>query len=200
MAKGDFPVLYTFDERWGYMTFGDGILGVTGSGPVALSIASMGLSGTTANGPDVVAKAVIAAKLATGASGMDDAFLTNHASEVGLSATSLEVSSDGLYYPLTDGTPVLVKLKANSGIGSASAHWALIAALNSDGSVSLIDPSSAVASSHTWSIGTIADAADSAFMLLPSSGEYDSGGASDDTSYDDSSWDDSSWDETSEEG
>lgn len=171
VPQGEYPKLYTFDPRWGYATYADGIIGSTGSGPVALSIASMGLSGKTTYDPATIAQAVTSAKLASGTTGMDDSFLTNHASEAGLAATSVEASSDGIYIPLAeDGVPVVIKLKSDSGIGSNNAHWAVVISLNSDNSVTVYDPTSAIATSHTWSLGAVASKTDTAYSVTAAAG------------------------------
>ena len=165
VTQGTYPQLYTFDTRWGYLPYADGIMGVTGSGPVALSMAAMGLTGKNTYDPATIAQAVTAANLASGTTGMDDSFLSNHASDAGVEATSIEASSDGLYSGISDETPVLIKLKADSGIGSASAHWALITSLNSDNSVTVYDPTSALATSHSWSLGAVSSRTDTAYTL-----------------------------------
>jgi hypothetical protein len=171
VPQGEYPKLYTFDPRWGYATYADGIIGSTGSGPVALSIASMGLSGKTTYDPATIAQAVTSAKLASGTTGMDDSFLTNHASEAGLAATSVEASSDGIYIPLAeDGVPVVIKLKSDSGIGSNNAHWAVVISLNSDNSITVYDPTSAIATSHTWSLGAVASKTDTAYSVTVAAG------------------------------
>ena len=165
VPQGEYPMLFTYDARWGYMNYADGILGVTGSGPVALSMASMGLSGKTTYDPATIAQAVTSDKLANGTTGMDDSFLANHAVEAGLNATSVEASSDGMYTPLAEDQPVLIKLKSDSGMGASSAHWALIISLNADNSITVYDPTSAIASSQPWSLGAVANRTDTAFAL-----------------------------------
>ena len=170
VTQGEYPKLYTFDPRWGYLPYSDGIVGVAGSGPVALSMGAMGLTGNSAYDPATLAQAVAAANLASGSAGMDDSFVTNHGSEAGVTATSIEVSSDGLYLALSESQPVLVKIKADSGIGTSYAHWALVAQLNSDNSINVYDPTSVEASSHSWSLGAIANRCDTAFSLTAASG------------------------------
>ncbi|MBR3234070.1 MAG: hypothetical protein IKG11_00470 [Atopobiaceae bacterium] len=199
VTTGDFPVLYTFDERWGYLPYADGIAGVTASGPVAVSMASMGLSGKNNYDPATIIQAVAAANLASGTTGMDDSFITNHAADAGLAATTCEASSDGIYSALSDGAPVLIKLKADSGIGSESAHWALITQLNSDGSITVNDPTSAVASSHTWSLGAVSSKADTAYSLEASSGSSSSSGSKSSSSDSDDEEDYSGYDEEEDE-
>lgn len=170
VTQGEYPKLFTFDERWGYATYADGVIGVTGSGPLSLSMASMGLSGKTTYDPATIAQAVTAANLASGSTGMDDSFLTNHSSDAGVSSTTVEVSSDGLYNALAEEHPVVIKLKADSGIGLSGAHWALITQLNSDNSIQVYDPTSAIASARPWSLGTIASRIDSAYSLSSAAG------------------------------
>lgn len=165
VVTGDYPTLYTFDGRWGYASYGEGTVGSLGSGPVALSMASMGLSGKATYDPSTIAQAVVAAKLDSGTTGMDDAFVTNHAAEAGVTATSVEASSDGMYNPIVEGQPVLIKLKSDSGVGSSSAHWALITGLNSDNSVNLHDPTSVSTSTRPWSLGALSSRSDTAYAL-----------------------------------
>lgn len=197
--EGAFPLLYTFDKRWGYAEYADGIVGVTGSGPVTLAMAAIGLTGNTNYDPTTIAQAITKAKLATGSSGMDDSFLVNHASDAGLSATVIEASSDGIYLSIAENIAVAVKLKADSGIGASYAHWALITQLNSDNSITVYDPTSAIASSHTWSLGAVAARCDTAYSLSSASGTSSTTGTGDtDESYD-NSYDESYDTESSEE-
>ena len=58
VTQGTYPLLYTFDTRWGYIPYADGIIGVTGSGPVALSMGAMGLTGKNTYDPATIAQAV----------------------------------------------------------------------------------------------------------------------------------------------
>ena len=170
VPTGDYPTLYTFDARWGYAAYGEGTVGSLGSGPVSLAMASMGLSGKADFDPSVIAQAVVAAKLDTGTTGMDDAFVTNHAAEAGVTATSVEASSDGMYNPIVEGQPVLIKLKSDAGVGASTAHWALITGLNSDNSVNLHDPTSVDTSMRPWSLGALSSRTDTAYALTVATG------------------------------
>lgn len=168
--KGEYVQLYTFDKRWGYLPYGDSIVGVLGSGPVSMSMASFGLTGKTTYDPSTVAAAVTSAKLDSGTSGMDDVFPTNHAADAGLVASALEVSTDTIYSSVAEmGQPVLIRLKSDSGVGSALAHWALITKLNDDNSITINDPTSVAASSHSWSLGALTARTEAAFSLSAAS-------------------------------
>ena len=170
VVRGEYPQLYTFDERWGYAVYADGIMGITGSGPVALSMASMGLSGKTTYEPTVVAQAISAANAATGATGMDDSFLTSHGNDAGVVATAIESLSDGISAAVNEKAPVIVKLKASSPIGNSAAHWVLVTGANEDGTLKVSDPTSAKASALPWPTNTVAVSADSAYSLAAAAG------------------------------
>ena len=183
LATGEIPLFYTYDPRWGYVAYADGIIGVTGSGPTALSMAAMGLTGKNTYDPASVAASITSSNLASGTTGMDDSYLTGHAGDVGLAATGVEASSDGIYNPISEGQLVIIKLKSDSGVGSAMAHWALIIGINPDNSVTVYDPTSSYASTHSWSLGAISSRTDTAYALTAgtstgtsgdtASGEYD---------------------------
>ena len=171
VTRGEYPKLYTFDEHWGYAVYADGVMGITGSGPVSLSMASMGLSGKTTYEPTVVAQAVTAANAATGATGMDDSFLTSHGSDAGVVATAIEgIADGGIATAAGENQPVIVKLKSSSPIGNGSAHWILVTGANPDGTLNISDPTSAIASAQPWAAGAIATAADSAYSLAAAAG------------------------------
>jgi biopolymer transport protein ExbD len=165
IPQGEYPTLYTFDTRWGYAPYADGMIGSIGSGPVAISMASMGLTGQTTQDPATVAALISAANAATGVSGMDETYLLEHLSDVGLAAAVADPSSEGMYIPLVENLPVIARVRENSGIGSNLSHWILITKLNDDNSISLNDPTSAIASSHSWSLGAVAAQTEAAYQI-----------------------------------
>ena len=134
---------------------------------------------------------------------MDDAFVSNHGTEAGVTATGLEASSDGIYGYVAEGQPVLIKLKADSGVGSASAHWALIISLNSDNSITLHDPTSVYATEHPWSLGALSSRTDTAYVLTAAAGTTGGAPTTDDAAAAGTDTADDSYDAeqgTSEEG
>jgi hypothetical protein len=80
------------------------------------------------------------------------------------------------------GVCALVRLKAN--FTSPYAHWALVCALNENGSLTLHDPTSATASSREWAPGTVASNAELLYSLTEGETTVGSaeGGAEEDAS------------------
>ena len=56
VTDGKIPLFIQWDERWGYKTYGDDFLAVTGCGPTALSMVCVGLTGNLNMNPYAVAK------------------------------------------------------------------------------------------------------------------------------------------------
>lgn len=54
--QGEVPLLFQWDQRWGYDAYGDELIGVAGCGPTCLSMAYIYLTGDTAKNPRVMAE------------------------------------------------------------------------------------------------------------------------------------------------
>lgn len=177
VEKGSYPLLFNWDSRWGNVDFGDGALGVTGSGPTSLAMAYMGLTGKTNQTPATIAKAIADAGADSGDTGMATSFFDKGISTVGLSITSMEVSKDNLHSILGNGSPALVQVKDDS--LTASAHWILVIGYGNDGSLVVYDPTSSAVSSHSWDAGTISSSA-SALYSVAAASQGDTGDGSSD--------------------
>jgi hypothetical protein len=165
VKQGTYPQLLDWDSRWGNVSYAGSVLAVTGSGPTSLSIAYMGLTGKSDKTPADIASASTSAGYATDSDPFtsDDLFSKGTA-DLGLTCTGYTPSSDNLYSILSEGgSVVVVKLKKD--FDSPYEHWAVVTALNDDNSVTLCDPTSKQASSHTWAMGTIAGSSEGFYAL-----------------------------------
>jgi hypothetical protein len=165
VKQGTYPQLLDWDSRWGNVSYAGSVLAVTGSGPTSLSIAYMGLTGKSDKTPADIASASTSAGYATDSDPFtsDDLFSKGTA-DLGLTCTGYTPSSDNLYSILSEGgSVVVVKLKKD--FDSPYEHWAVVTALNDDNSVTLCDPTSKQASSHTWAMGTIAGNSEGFYAL-----------------------------------
>ena len=171
VTQGVVTRLYCWDVRWGAVEFNGGPLALTGSGPAALASAIMTVTGSTEFTPADVAEMVTTNQATGGETGMLSSFITNHASELGITSQFYEPGIENLRALLAQGTKVMADVKA--GVLGDSAHWIFITSLNDDGSVSLFDPTSTENSSHSWSIGTIGTGVGTLYSIsaAPQTGE-----------------------------
>lgn len=166
VTKGSYPELFEWDSRWGNIDYADSAFGVTGSGPTVISMAYMGLTGSSDKTPDIIAELATSAGYASGDAGLTTDFFTNTLSEIGLSGRQYTSSADNIIAALEEGKVVAVLLKADT--LSTYAHWVLITSEASDGSIQVNDPTSASITSHTWAASTIAADADTIYVLSAS--------------------------------
>ena len=164
--KGEFPQLFNWDVRWGYVDYAQSVIGMTGSGPTSFAMAYMGLSGKVDKTPATFA-ADAESKGYTSSEGIattGDLF-SYEAKQLGFECKEhSSPSADTLRSILSSkGSVAIVKLKAN--FDGQYEHWALVVRQNSDGSVTLNDPTSSEASGHTWDLGTIAANTDELYAL-----------------------------------
>lgn len=163
VEQGTVPQLVCWDSRWGNVDYAGAPLALTGSGPVALSMAHMGLTGTTEQTPDKIAQAVTDAEMASGDSHMSGTFLTDSLGSLGLSCSTYTSNEDNLAQVLKDGACVLIETKADT--LSASPHWVVVVRTNADGSLTVYDPTSSDVSAHPWDPATVASWGDTLYDL-----------------------------------
>ena len=165
-TQGYYPKLFNWDTRWGYVTYGDGPLGLTGSGPTSLTMAYIGLTGKTDQTPDTIAQKAIEAEGIDASYGTKADFLTKAAREIGLEVEELTPSKENISDNLQSGTAILLQLREH-GI-TDEAHWALAVSRNLDGSINIYDPTSSSVSEHAWDPNTIASSSQAFFALTQS--------------------------------
>lgn len=167
VTKGEVPLLYNWDTRWGYVSYGDGCIGVTGSAPTTVAMAYMGLTGNSDKTPATIAQAVSTSSTSSNSSDSSTTSSSDADSvetmiqlmtSAGLSATQYESSSDTLVACLSDSSVAAVLINDDGLIEDTDAHWALVVGMNSDGSLNVFDPTSTEVSTLTWSSSTIANA------------------------------------------
>lgn len=155
VEKGTVPQLVCWDSRWGNVDYAGAPLALTGSGPVALSMAHMAITGTADQTPDKIAQAVTEAEMASGDSSMAGTFLTDSLGNLGLKCSTYTSNEDNLVQALKEeGTYVLLETTADA--LSADPHWVLVAGTNADGSLIVCDPTSPDVTAHPWDAATVA--------------------------------------------
>lgn len=169
-STGYYPKLYDWDTRWGYVTYGEGPMALTGSGPTSLAMAYMGLKGKTDQTPDTIANLAMQHEGTDKVYGTTSDFFIENAEGLGLEIHEYSASGENLSDILESGTVILVQLRERSLTNDA--HWALAVSKNLDGSINLYDPTSSVVTEHPWDPDTIAAGSD-AFYVLSALPEYD---------------------------
>lgn len=162
-STGYYPKLYDWDTRWGYVTYVDAPMALTGSGPTSLSMAYMGLKGKADQTPDKIAALAMQNEGTDKVYGTSSEFFLNNAESLGLEIQEYSASGENLSDILESGTVILVQLRERS--LTDNAHWALAVSKNLDGSINLYDPTSSAVTEHPWDPDTIASGSDAFYVL-----------------------------------
>lgn len=163
VKRGEVPRLYNWDYHWGAVTYGDGPIALTGSGPTTLAMAYMGLTGKTDNTPTEIAQQASKSNYTDTGSGSKPELFSKLGASLGLKTETQEVSEDTLLLTLSSDTLVAAELK--EGTITEEPHWVLVVNVNEDGSVTVFDPTSTAVSNHPWSAATIADASETFYSI-----------------------------------
>lgn len=163
VTQGTVPELVCWDSRWGNVDYADHALALTGSGPTALSMAYMGLTGKSDRTPADFAQLVTNADQASGDSCMSGTFLEESLADLGMTCSTYTSNADNLSQVLDSGTYVLIETSAGS--FTDAAHWVLVVYENEDGSVVVYDPTSPDVSSHSWDPATVASSTTTLYAL-----------------------------------
>ena len=156
VSKGEVPMLFNWDERWGAVDYDGSALAVTGSGPTSLAMAYMGLTGKNDKTPADMAQLATDKGFAGGDSHTTSEFFTTIGKDLGLDVHEIEASSDILADELDSGTVVLVEVRSET--LTDATHWVVVAYENENGSVRVYDPTSPSASARPWDPATISSA------------------------------------------
>lgn len=153
VTDGGIPLFIQWDERWGYKTYGDDFLAVTGCGPTALSMVCVGLTGNLEMNPYAVAKMAQADGYYVNGSGSSWNMMTGLAGKLGLSANELGLDADVIRSKLRDGHPIICIM--GPGDFTSTGHFIVLTGVKSNGDVTVNDPNSRKNSDKSWNLEDI---------------------------------------------
>lgn len=152
-AENGIPRFQQWDERWGYLTYGNDNIGINGCGPTCLSMVVAGLLKDTSKSPDAVAEFSVENNYCTVASGTAWSLMSTGARKLGLKSESVSVGADSLRSVLKKGQPVICSMKP--GDFTTTGHFIVLTGLTDDGKLMINDPNSITRSEKRWDIDTI---------------------------------------------
>lgn len=153
VEKGTVPLLFQWDQRWGYLEYSSTTFGCTGCGPTTMSMVYMGLTGQNDMSPADMAELANKDGYETDNEGTLNQFFLSEAEPLGLTVRELDVTAEELTDALEDGMPVI----CNVGPGDFTlyGHFIVITGINEDDTLNINDPFSSVNSAETWDIDQV---------------------------------------------
>ena len=141
------PLFLQWDQRWGYLPYGDGMAALTGCGPMCLSMAGYYLTGSEDYSPDKMLS--FAADNGYYASGYGSSWtlISEGAGKLGLKATELPLVKSRILKNLEAGNPVICVM--GPGDFTTTGHFIIMVGCK-DGLIQVNDPNSVANSETLW--------------------------------------------------
>ena len=143
----EIPLFVQWDKQWGYLQYGEDILGVNGDGPVCLAMAGYYLTRDDSFSPDKVAAFSLENGYYKNGKGTLSSLMKDGAQKLGLISADLEFTAEKVAAALNEGKVVICLM--DKGELSTSAHYVVIRAFE-DGKLFINDPTSVVNSEKEW--------------------------------------------------
>ena len=141
------PLLIQWDARWGYLDYGDGLIGYTGCAPTCLSMVALYLTGDETVTPAAVAAYADRNGYYIDGSGTDWSMLRTGCEAFGLRATELSLNENNMIRALEAGQPIICSMRA--GDFTDGGHFIVITGYK-NGAFTVNDPNSRVRSGQSW--------------------------------------------------
>lgn len=154
--RGQIPIYYQWDLAWGYTTYGDGYMAVTGCAPVCLSMVAVGLTGDTSITPKKVADLSTSIGAYVEDVGTSWDLMTKGATELGLHSQKIETwTASALLRKLEEGNPIICSM--GEGDFTTQGHFIVLVGLTEKGKILVNDPNSKINTEKEWDAQVLLD-------------------------------------------
>jgi len=175
--EGKIPLLIQWDERWGYGSYGNNVVAVSGCGPTCMAMVIAGLTGNTDVTPYTMAKYSDENGYVTQEGNTMWTFIREGGLDYGVAGTDIALDEEIVKEALQAGKPVICSMRP--GDFTTSGHFIVLTGYE-DGMISVNDPASRIRSSQLWTFERLAPQIKNLWMC-----EYVGGENTDDVTYED---------------
>lgn len=148
------PLFMQWDQRWGYLPYGDHVAGLTACGPVCLSMVAYYLTKDPNMSPDKLMAFATENGYCIPGNGTAWALIGEGGKKLGLDVEELPLHDGVMYNELRDGWPIICIM--GPGDFTTTGHYIVITGLE-DGAFRINDPNSYENSSKRWTYDQICD-------------------------------------------
>jgi len=147
VRMGEIPLLLQWDERWGYASYGENMIAISGCAPTSLAMVISGLTGDTSITPYKVAKYAEDNGFYVDGTGTSWSLMTSGSEFFGIDAKQISLSKDNVFSELENGHPIIASMR--EGDFTTAGHFIVLTGV-SNGKIKINDPNSKKRSSLLW--------------------------------------------------
>lgn len=148
------PLFLQWDQRWGYIRYGSDVAGLTGCGPVCLSMAAFYLTGDEAYSPDQMLRFASENGYYVPGSGSSWTLISEGGVQLGFDVTEIPLDENRILRNLEVGNPIICSM--GPGDFTSTGHFIVLAG-SEDGLLRINDPNSIANSEKLWPYEEIRD-------------------------------------------
>ncbi|MBQ8237089.1 MAG: C39 family peptidase [Oscillospiraceae bacterium] len=166
--KAGVPLFMQWDKRWGYLTCGDDMAAINGSGPMCLAMAGYYVTGDATFYPDRIVKFAERSGFCVEASGSKWTLISVGGPALGLQVKTLARERDKVTAYLQGGNPIIAVV--GPGDFTDSEHFIVLTGYQ-NGMLTLNDPNSYVNSGKLWDFNDIKGQIRALWVIQAAAGE-----------------------------
>lgn len=148
---GEVPLLMQWDQRWGYNSYGEDMIGVAGCGPACMTMAYLYLTGDMSMNPRRMAEYAYNSGFYSEA-GTSWSFFTEGAADLGLSGSEIPLGETEMKNTLDNGGLLVCSMRP--GDFTTTGHFILLRGYDANGFY-VNDPNSRKNSEKQWDYDTL---------------------------------------------
>lgn len=148
IKNGKIPLFLQWDERWGYLDYGGGMIALNGCGPTCLSMVVVGLTGNREYTPKAIADYSMENNYYVGDTGTAWALMSRGSTYFGVTPREIGLDKDAITAQLEAGYPVICSVKP--GDFTTQGHYIVLTGVTKKGKWKVNDPNSIANSKKNW--------------------------------------------------
>lgn len=148
------PLFLQWDTRWGYISYGSDVAGITGCGPVCLSMAAYYLTRDPSMSPDNIIRFALREGYYVPGNGSSWTLISEGGEKLGLDVTEIPLDENRILANLRVGNPIICVM--GPGDFTTSGHYIVLVGIE-DGKLRVNDPNSRINSGKLWDYSQIQD-------------------------------------------
>ena len=148
------PLFMQWDQRWGYIEYGNDVAGITGCGPVCLSMAAFYVTGDESMSPDNLIRFAVENGYCVPGNGSSWSLISQGGELLGLDVTEIPLDESRVFANLAAGDPIICVM--GPGDFTTSGHYIVITGTE-NGKLRINDPNSYANSGRLWEYDRIKD-------------------------------------------
>ena len=150
--REDIPLFMQWDDRWGFVNYGDSNIGICGCAPTCLAMVTEGLTRDESVTPTAVADYAMNNDFYLEGTGTKWSLFEEYASSHNLICTELGADTSNIYFELQQGHPVICSM--SPGTFTTGGHFIVMCGLK-NGEVIINDPNNVELSAQRWNLDSI---------------------------------------------